>query len=182
MPVTFAPGACTLAYDVHNGWCSVSIANGTLAASHGEVIEHRKGTGWLPARLVELERNWSPTAVGLDGGCGEAVAVLGQVREAFEDAGLDTEKLTPLTSAAYKAACGDVADAVENGRATRPRVEPDQLRTAGEVAAERRIGDAFVFDRKCATPLSPLISWTVARSLLPVKSDATFWMISTPVR
>jgi hypothetical protein len=175
-PVTFTPNACTLAYDVHNGWCSVSIANGTLAASHGEVIEHRKGTGWLPARLVELERSWSPTAIGLDGGCGEAVAVLGQVREAFEDAGLDTEKLTPLTSAAYKAACGDVADAVENGRATRPRVEPDQLRTAGEVAAERRIGDAFVFDRKCATPLSPLISWTVARSLLPVKGDTPFFM------
>jgi hypothetical protein len=165
--VDFVPGACTLAYDVHNGWCSVSISNGSLSASYGEVIEHRKGTGWLPARMVELARKWKPSAIGLDGGNGEAVAVLGQVREAFEVAGLDPELLIPLTSAAYRAACGDVANAVENGRATRPKGDPDQLRAAGEVAAERRIGDAFVFDRKCSTPLSPLISWTIARSLLP---------------
>lgn len=170
-PAEFLPGACTLAFDVHNGWCGVSIANGTLAASHGEVIRHGKGTGWLPEYLVTIATKWLPTAIGLDGGCGEAVAVLGQVREAFEVAGLDTEKLTPLTSGAYKAACGDTFDAVMNGRATRPRVENDQLRTAGEVAAERRVGDAFVWDRKCAVPLSPLISWTVARSLLPTKGD-----------
>jgi hypothetical protein len=164
--VKVEPGACTLAYDVHNGWCSVSISNGSLSASHGEVIEHRKGTGWLPARLVELEQKWKPTAIGLDGGNGEAVAVLGQVREVFDDAGLDTEKLKPLTLGQYKAACGDVFDAVANGRASRPRVEPDQLQSAGEVAAERRIGESWVWDRKCSVPLSPLISWTIARSLL----------------
>jgi hypothetical protein len=180
-PVEFVPGACTLAFDVHNGWCSVSISNGTLGASHGEVIEHRKGTGWLPARLVELEQRWKPTAIGLDGGNGEAVAVLGQVRETFDAAGLDAEKFKPLTLGAYKAACGDVVDAVTNGRATRPVVEPDQLRSAGEVAAERRIGESFVWDRKCSTPLSPLVSWTIARSLLPMKPVASpgFWMLST---
>jgi hypothetical protein len=178
-PVTFVPGACTLAYDVHNGWCSVSISNGSLSASHGEVIEHRKGTGWLPARLVELDQRWQPSAIGLDGGNGEAVAVLGQVREAFDDAKLDPDKLKPLTQGAYKAACGDVVDAIDNGRATRPMVEPDQLRSAGEVAAERRIGESWVWDRKCPTPLSPLISWTIARSLLPLKSEPGFWMLST---
>jgi hypothetical protein len=178
-PVTFVPGACTLAYDVHNGWCSVSISNGTLGASHGEVIEHRKGTGWLPARLVELDQRWQPSAIGLDGGNGEAVAVLGQVREAFDEAKLDPEKLKPLTLGQYKAACGDVVDAITNGRATRPMVEPDQLRSAGEVAAERRIGESWVWDRKCPTPLSPLISWTIARSLLPLKSEPGFWMLST---
>lgn len=168
-PPTVVSGECTLAFDVHNGWCSITIATGTLSGSHGEVVEHRKGTGWVPARMVELEAKWSPTVIGLDGGNGEAVAVLGQIREAFEVAGLDADKLTPLTTAAYKAACGDTFDAVVNGRVTRPRVEPDQLQTAGEVAAERRIGDAFVWDRKCPVPLSPLVSWTIARSLLPTK-------------
>jgi hypothetical protein len=71
-----------------------------------------------------------------------------------------------LTLGQYKAACGDVFDAVANGRASRPRVEPDQLQSAGEVAAERRIGESWVWDRKCSVPLSPLISWTIARSLL----------------
>ena len=174
--VTVAPGACTLAYDVHNGWCSVSVAAGNLAASYGEVIEHRKGTGWLPARLVELAQTWKPTGIALDGGNGEAVAVLAQVREAFELANLDTEILKPLTMTAYRAACGDVFDAVENGRAKRPRVTPDQLATAGERAAERRVGDSWLWDRKCPVPLSPLVSWTIARSLLGAPVEKTTYL------
>lgn len=170
---TVTPGACTFAFDVHLGWSSVAISTGTLAGSWGEVVDHRKGDGWLPGRLAELVERWKPTAVGLDGGNGEAVAVLGVVREHFESVGLDPDLVKPLTTAAYKAACGAIVVAVENGTAKRPRVDPDQLRTAGEVAAERRIGDAFVFDRKKATlPLSPLIAWTVARSLLGEKPEA----------
>jgi hypothetical protein len=174
--VTVSPGACTLAYDVHNGWCSVSVAAGNLAASYGEVIEHRKGTGWLPARLVELAQTWKPTGIALDGGNGEAVAVLAQVREAFELANLDTEVLKPLTMTAYRAACGDVFDAVENGRAKRPRVSPDQLQAAGERAAERRVGDSWLWDRKCPVPLSPLVSWTIARSLLGAPVEKTTYL------
>jgi hypothetical protein len=171
-PPTVSPGACTLAYDIHHGWADIAISTGTLAGSYGEVVEHRKGDGWLPERLAELVTTWKPTAVGLDGGNGDAVAVLGRVREHFESVGLDPELIKPLTSAQYKAACGDAESAVLNGLAKRPFVEPDQLQTAGEKAAERRIGDAFVFDRKSATvPLGPLISWTVARSLLAEKTE-----------
>lgn len=178
-----APGACTLAYDIHLGWCSISISSGSLGASYGEVVEHRKGDGWLPARLAELVTKWKPTAVGLDGGNGESVAALGVVREWFEAHGLDPEVVKPLTSAQYKAACGDIVAAVENGTASRPHVDPDQLQTAGEVASWRQVGDAGVWDRRSATvPLSPLVSWTIARSLLPVKAAAQeFWML-TPAR
>ena len=172
-PYEVKPGACVLAYDVHHGWGSVSIGAGSLSASYGEVVDHRKGDGWLPDRLVELTRTWKPTAIGLDGGCGEAVAVLGTIRERFEAEGLDPDLVKPLTSAQYKAACGDAYQAVDNGKAKRPFVEPDQLHTAGESAAERRVGDAFVWDRRSATvPLSPLISWTIARSLLSEKPEA----------
>ena len=167
VPPKVEPGACTLAYDVHHGWADIAISTGTLADSYGEVIEHRKGDGWLPARLAELVKKWRPTAVGLDGGNGDAVAVLGQVREFFESVGLDPELVKPLTQGQYKAACGDVVSAVDNGQAKRPHVTPDQLQTAGEVAAERRIGESWVWDRKhSAAPLGPLVSWTIARSLL----------------
>lgn len=166
-PPTVEPGSCTLAYDVHQGWGDIAISAGTLADSYGEVIEHRKGDGWLPARLAELVKKWRPTAVGLDGGNGDAVAVLGQVREFFESVGLDPELVKPLTQGQYKAACGDVVSAVDNGQAKRPFVSPDQLQSAGEVAAERRIGESWVWDRKhSAAPLGPLVSWTIARSLL----------------
>jgi len=41
------------------------------------------------------------------------------------------------------------------------------------VASERRIGDAFVWDRRTATvPLAPLVAATVARSLLGDKPPA----------
>jgi hypothetical protein len=179
-PYDVRPGACVLAFDVHLGWSSVAVGAGTLSASYGEVVEHRRGDGWLPERLAELVERWRPTAVGLDGGCGEAVAVLGVIREHFEAEGLDPDLVKPLTSAQYKAACGDAYQAVDNGKAKRPFVEPDQLHTAGELAAERRVGDAFVWDRRSASvPLSPLISWTIARSLLGERAAAeTFWMLT----
>lgn len=171
-PPTVTPGACTFAFDLHQGWSSIAVSSGSLAGSYGELVEHRRGDGWLAVRLEELVRTWKPTAVGLDGGNGEAFAALGAIREHFEAVGLDPDVLRALTSAQYKAACGAAVQAVDNGTARRPRVSPDQLQAAGDVAAERRIGDAFVWDRKSSAPLSPLIAWTIARSLLAEKSSA----------
>lgn len=168
-------GELTLAYDVHDGWASVSIAAGTLGMSYGECIQHRSGAGWLPAYLVEVTRRRKPWAISLDGGNGDAVAILGEVRQAFEEAGLDPELVKPLTSSLYRAACGAVWRAVEDGKATRPRVKPDQLQAAGEVASARHVGvdGGWVWDRSNApVPLSPLVSWTIARALLSVEQPA----------
>lgn len=165
--VDVQPGECVFAYDVHDGWASIAVAAGTLSASYVEVVAHQSGDGWLPRRLIELAQRWKPTAIALDGGCGPAVAVLGVIREQFENAGLDPDILTPVTSADYKAACGAFLHAVNDGTLTRPVVSPDQLEAAGLVAAERRIGDAWVWDRRTATlPLSPLVAATLARSRL----------------
>ena len=79
--------------------------------------------------------------------------------------------LTPVS----RLSCQAIVSAVDHGTARRPYVDPDQLQTAGEKAAERRIGDSFVFDRSCPVPLSPLISWTVARSLLSEKPKEDFF-------
>jgi hypothetical protein len=167
-PPTLAPGEMSMAFDVVDGWSSISVASGSLGAAYVACIHHQSGVGWLPARLVELVRKWRPTVVGLDGGCGPAVAALGEVRELFEIEGLDPELLRPLTSGEYKAACGGFVQAVDDGKLARPQVEPDQLDTAGRLAAARVIGDAFVWDRRTATvPLSPLVAATCARALLP---------------
>lgn len=167
-PPTLAAGEMSMGFDVVDGWASISVAAGTLGQSYVACIEHKAGSGWLPARLVELVRKWEPTAIGLDGGCGPAVAVLGEIREAFQAAGLDPELVMPLTSAEYKAACGSFFQAVVEGKLSRPQVDPDQLETAGAKASERVIGDAFVWDRRTATvPISPLVSATCARALLP---------------
>jgi hypothetical protein len=167
IPHDVAPGGCVFAYDVHDGWASIAIAAGTLSAAYVEVVAHQSGDGWLPRRLVELAERWKPISIGLDGGNGPAVAVLGVAREQFEEAGLNPDLLRPITSADYKAACGSFLRSVVDGTLTRPVVAPDQLENAAVVASERRIGDAFVWDRRTATvPLAPLVAATVARSLL----------------
>jgi hypothetical protein len=167
VPHDVVPGACVFAYDVVDGWASVAIAAGTLSSAYVEVVAHQAGDGWLPRRLVELADRWKPISIGLDGGNGPAVAVLGVIREQFEEAGLDPDLLRPITSADYKAACGSFLRSVVDGTLTRPVVAPDQLDNAAVVASERRIGDAFVWDRRTATvPLAPLVAATVARSLL----------------
>lgn len=173
-PPTVVPGELSMAFDVVDGWASVSIATGTLGSAYVECIAHQAGVGWIPARLVELIDKWKPVAVGLDGGCGPAVAALGEVREALQAADLDPDLVKPLTSAEYKQACGSFFQAVTSGNVKRPMVEPDQLETAGRQAAERVIGDAFVWDRRSATvPLSPLVSATIARALLPVSANSS---------
>jgi hypothetical protein len=174
VPHDVAPGACVFAFDVHDGWSSICVAAGTLSASYVEVVAHQSGDGWLPRRLVELTEKWKPIAIGLDGGNGPAVAVLGVVREQFEAAGLDPDLVKPLTSAQYKAACGSFLHAVTDRSLSRPVVAPDQLDNAAVIAPERRIGDAFVWDRRTATaPLSPLVAATVACSLLGDKAAPT---------
>jgi hypothetical protein len=163
-----------LAYDVHNGVSSVSMASGTLSASYVEIVAHQSGDGWLPARLVELALKWKPTAIGLDSGNGPSAAILGPIREAFEDAGLDPEVLRPLSGRAYRDACGGFFQSVMDGTLRRPVVKPDNLDTAGCKAPERVIGDAFVWDRRrSSVPLAPLVAATVARSLLSEKPTAS---------
>lgn len=172
--VDVTPGACTMAYDVHAGWCAVAISGGNLGASYGEVVEFRKGDGWLPARMVELVKTWRPTAIGLDGGNGESVAVLGSIRELFEDEDLDPDVVKPLSGREYRAACSDVEFAVKNGTAKRPGGEPDQLSVAAGVATAKVLGDTWLWDRRAAkSSIAALIAWTVSRSLLsePVKKS-----------
>lgn len=165
------PGDVVLAYSVHDDWCSVGLAAGTFSASYVECIDHRQGTRWLAPRLVELVRRWMPPAIGMDAGSASEVAVLQEVRELFAIEGLDPDIVKPLTSSAYRAACSGFVTAVIEDTVRRPLFagdQPDQLRTAGEVASETAVGrDGFVWNLKAAAvPLSPLKSVTVARSLL----------------
>lgn len=175
--VPVRPGSCVMAFDVHRGWAAVSISAGTLGGSYGEVVEYRRGDGWLPSRLAELVRTWKPTAVGVDGGNGESVAVLGAIRELFADEDdLDPDLISVLMGRQYREACAAVDSAVRNGTARRPKGDPDHLGAAGAAAPAKVFGDSWVFDRKASkVALAPLIAWTISRSLLaePVAKSKT---------
>jgi len=166
--VDVEPGAITIAFDVSRDgeWSSIAIAAGDIAAPYVEVIDHGKGVGWLPARIVELCAKWKPLAVGCNA-AGPAGAQVAPVLEAMRNADIDVDVLRPMNASDYKSACGGLFTDVVEGRLRRP---PDQgpLDVAAHNAADRPLGDAWAWDVRHATvPISPLVAVTIARALLP---------------
>lgn len=174
----YAPGELAFGFDVSPGglWSSIGLAAGTHVAPYVELTgpdDHRELTGWLPARLVELAKKWKPIAVGFDQ-TGPAGALADVIREAFANAGLKPELVKPLATGEYKAACGAFYLDVKEHRLRRAGQAP--LDAAGAHATERKVGDAWVWDRGSAIdPITPLVAVTVARSLLPVKAPSAPW-------
>lgn len=170
-PPTPVPGRVTLAFDVSKDgeWSSIAIGVGDLLAPYVEVIEHRKGVGWLPQRLVELVQRWDPLTVACNG-AGESPGQVGAILQAFQAAGIDSDLLVQVNAQAYKAACvGFFTDVVE-GRLRRPAGQA-ALEVAAEEAAERPLGDAWAWDlRTASVPISPLVAVTIARALLPTEA------------
>lgn len=173
-PTDATVGQITLSYAVSKDdpiYSSIAIASGNIADPYVEVIEHRQGVGWLPARLVELVERWRPLAVGWNN-AGPAAAQAGAVLDAFRTAGVDVGMLTPVNTSEYKAACGGFYTDVVEGRLRRPAGQ-GPLDVAVAEASERPLGDAWAWDMRNATvPISPLEAVTIARSLLPTEVPA----------
>jgi len=170
-PPPIAPGEIVLAFDIAPGgeWASVAMAAGALDTPYVEVIEHRAGTGWLPSRLVELVERWKPQHVVCDG-VGPAGSTIAAVLLAFRQAGITADLLHQVTITELKRACGAFFADVVEGRLKRP---PNQgpLENAAADATERRLGEAWAWDRRNATvPISPLVAVTLARSMLSAES------------
>jgi hypothetical protein len=152
--------------DVDGAKSSVAIASGSLSSPYVEVIDHRDGVGWLPARLAELVLKFTPTVVGVNG-AGPAGAQIGPVLSAFSEAGISADLLVQLNTNAYKQACGGFYSDVIEGRLRRPAGQGPLDVAAGD-AAERVLGDSWAWERRSSVAISPLVAVTVARALLPV--------------
>lgn len=179
-PPRLTAGQIAIAFDVSKDgeWASIGIAAGDIRQSYVEVIEHRKGTGWLPARLVELVQKWEPIGVGCNG-AGPAGAQVGPVVQAFRDAGLSADLLSQLSSREYQQACGGFYTDVVEGRLKRPDGQTP-LDAAAADAAERQLGDAWAWDRRNTTvPISPLVAVTIARALLPTDRPVTYDVLAS---
>ncbi len=173
-PTDATVGQVSIAYAVSRDgeWSSIAVGSGNIAEPYVEVIEHRQGVGWLPARLVELAERWQPLAVGWNN-AGPAAAQAGAVLDAFRTAGVDVGLLQPVNTSDYKAACGGFYTDVVEGRLRRPAGQ-GPLDVAVAEASERPLGDAWAWDMRNATvPISPLEAVTIARSLLPTEVPAS---------
>jgi hypothetical protein len=161
--------------DMDGAWSSIVISAGTAANPYIELVDHRKGVGWLPGRLAQLVQQWKPAAVGYNA-AGPALAQVGAISVEFRDQSISLEALVPLSASDYRAACELFAISVSEGRLSRPNsVEQPSLDVAGEKATERPLAEGWVWHRRDATvPISPLVAATAAAFLLPTPVAETW--------
>ncbi len=120
---------------------------------HVEVVEHRRGTGWVVPWLVERVDTHRPVAVLCDA-TGSAASLLAQL----EQAGIE---VWAVSVREHVAACGQLFDAVE--QKTVRHLGTPELDAAVRGAVKRPLGDAWAWTRRGSVgDISPLVACTLA--------------------
>lgn len=161
----------TFDVDLNSESASTGVCTGSISDPYGQMLDHKQGVGWLPARLVELVLAHKPVAVGYNA-VGATLAQVGPIQVAFKAADISTDLLVPVVATEYSAACDGLYADVKEGRLKRPEGQ-QSLDLAGEDATERPLGEGWAFHRRQATvPISPLVCLTVGRHLLPTEDPS----------
>lgn len=151
-------GAPVFAIDVSPDRSRTSIASSGRRADgllHIEVVECRRGTGWVVERLVELVSKHNSKAVVLDGK-GPAGSLLEELEERLPF------EVTVVSTAEYVQACGNFFDAVPQ-QTMRQGGQPE-LDAAVRGAATRQLAEASAWSRKRSeVDITPLVACTLAR-------------------
>jgi hypothetical protein len=144
------------AYDVAPDRSAASIGVAGLrddGLAHVEVVEHRRGTGWLPERLKELAGKHEHVAILFDG-AGPAGSLLHELQQLEVD-------VTPVTAKEHGQACGLIYDKVADDKLR--HLGTSELTAALKGAAKRPLGDSWAWSRKSSTvDISPLVACTLA--------------------
>jgi hypothetical protein len=120
--------------------------------------------------MVELVSDWGPVAIVLDAS-GPAGSLVGPIREALVDAGLDPDLLVTTSAREMGQACGMFFDLVTE-KQLRHGNDP-RLNAALVAARKRPLGDAWAWHRKnTAADISPLVAVTLALFGLKSKQRA----------
>lgn len=136
-----------------------AVGTSSAGGTHVEVIEHRKHTGWVVARLVELRDKHHPASIVCNP-AGPAGALLKDCEKAGLHIGMPTADNTgqitykPITSADYKQACQLAYDDITEHRWR--HIDQATLTAAATGAGKKNQGDGFVFDRRGLLDVSPL--------------------------
>jgi hypothetical protein len=120
---------------------------------HVEIVEHRQGTDWIPGRVAELYRRWSPWPVLVDpsSAAGSLLVDLAALNVATETIG----------GREYAQSCGAFFDAVMGGQVM--HLEQPVLLGALTSARKRVLADAWAWARRSGGDVSPLVAVTLAR-------------------
>lgn len=116
-----------------------------------EIVDLRDGVAWLQPRLVEVAKKWNATVV-IDTGS-PAASLIGHL----ELAGI---KVLAIGLQEYARACGNFYDSVQ--AATVCHLGDDNLREAIIGSAKRPLGDAWAWNRRAGSNITPLVAATLA--------------------
>lgn len=148
-------GRVCFAFDVAPDQSSAAIAVSGIRADgkiYVEVLDHRRGTGWLPGRVAELKRGQANYGVWLDAGgpAGSQLAELKAMRIEPEVVG----------AREHGQACGMFWSAIRDGRLRHRGTSSLTVAVGG--ADRRQVGDVWLWDRKGTEDISPLVACTLA--------------------
>lgn len=146
---------------------------------HGEVIDHRPGTSWVAARVVQLVERWKPFRVVVDpsGAAGSLIPelqfelvpkhyeelTLMRARDVAHGYGLFHQHVSSDPGAYVVELPKDAPEQVPGRKLKVREVAPFALTAAVKGATTRRIGDGTTWNRKTdAVDISPLVALTNA--------------------
>jgi hypothetical protein len=167
---------------------AAGLSNTGPNRTHVELVDNRRGTGWMVQRLIELRDKQSPTAIlcnpagpagGLLPSCEKAGLVVG-VPDSADSKG--KTKYRSLTGRDYAQACQAAYDDITEHRWCHFGDDP-VLNVAVGGAGKRTVGDAWVFDRRGAVDISALVAvalagWGVGRAIPEEPTPEPFMIIT----
>lgn len=155
-PASAIVGTPVLSYDVtpDRSYSAIGAAGFREDGQrHVQVLEHGRGTAWLPGRLAELveEFDAGPVKADLSGPAASVVPKL----EALE------VEVDALTAKDHAQASGAFFDGVDQGEVW--HIGQDELNAAVKGAAKRKLGEAWAWGRvQSGVDISPLVVVTLA--------------------
>jgi len=162
------PGAVCLAFDVTPARSAATIAVSGRRADgrlHVETVEHRRGTGWVAARVAEVFRRNHVLSVACD-----AASPAASLVRAIENEGIE---VTRFQARDYAAACGAFFDLIDNRGVA--HLGTDELSAAVKNAAARPLGDAWAWSRRLSNAdISPLVAVTIAAFEASAKTGSVY--------
>jgi hypothetical protein len=158
------PVAFALVMSADRQWCTILAAGARRdGLLHVEIVDRRRGTGWVADRMAMLVQRWRPCAVVVDAGGPAASLVPGLEEAGIEMVKLSTRDVANAAGALYDAVAGRPAPDPDTGLVGRdPRVlrhrDQPELNAAVAGALSRPLGSAWAWDQlRASVDISPVI-------------------------
>lgn len=149
------PVAFAIDVNPDSSWSSIAVAGKAAnGVTFSQVVDRRRGTGWVVDRIEELVLKWKPTSVTLD-----AIGPAGSLLPGFAERGIEVDVVTMNQ---YGQACGAFKSMVDESRFAHNGQAG--LRAALEAARKRPLGESGLWGwhRRDTTDITPLVAVTLA--------------------